>query len=653
MTKHTLGFCLNRYPDELLYSLFGRYQEVLRYPAEHDLPKSLFGTLVKAVVDFPSHLEDFVSTLPSGHPYNVNQLIDEGTLLPLYIPFARSEQIALTRNDMTYGNGMKIYARLGISKSQQQEKLKFCSFCVENDRREFDETYWHRSHQCVGMEVCSIHKIFLDRSHINPRTENRRSYYFVAENEIQAVPARPIDLSNSKHITLLNLAQDISWLLSQQNLAPGLDSLAQTYRRLLAEKGFSISSRGKVVSIDKLVKCFKEFYGREILQQLGCEIEEKIIERWLNQILQIGTRQTALNPLCHLLLIRFLGYSVKDFFDLPLEIKPFGDGPWPCLNHACKFFNSPVIEEYQLIRHKNGSSRRQPTGLFKCKCGFSYYRFGPDKVPEDRFRYSRVVEYGEQWEQKFTQFWSDPNITLFEIKRVFRMAGTTLEKYAFRLGLDLSRQGTKEVRSVDYSEKDLVKESIDDLRKKYREELLGVKLENSDKTRSYFREKHLKAYLFLYGYDRDWLDANFPANKNKVIPPKKLTVREWEEIDCELALLVRDAGQRLLNDTSRPKRITIEGISRKIGRRGQIRDNLSKLPLTKQSLDEFTETIAEAAIRRIHWTMKQFQEAGILPSRRLFVMKVSFHSSENSVSHLKEVQEAIDSALAQLHSILG
>jgi hypothetical protein len=107
-----------------------------------------------------------------------------------------------------------------------------------------------------------------------------------------------------------------------------------------------------------------------------------------------------------------------------------------------------------------------------------------------------------------------------------------------------------------------------------------------------------------------------------------------------------------LNDPTRPRRITVEKIGREIGRLGQIRHNLSKLPLTKQSLDEFTETDAEAAIRRIDWTMKQFQVAGVLPSRTLLVEKAGFsRGSGNAVSRSKEIQEAIDIALGKLESI--
>ncbi|PSB22806.1 hypothetical protein C7B76_02515 [filamentous cyanobacterium CCP2] len=652
MTKHTLGFCLNRYPDELLYSLFGRYQEVLRYPADNDLSQSLFGASTRAVVDFPSHLENFVSTLPSGHPFTVNQLINGGTLLPIYVPFSRHEQIALARNDMTHRNGMKIYGRLGILVNQRQENLKFCPLCVENDRKEFNETYWHRPHQCPGAEVCSTHQVLLERSHINPRNGGRPSYYFVAENEIQIVPARPIDLSNRKHIILLNIAQDISWLLNQENLAPGLNFLSQNYRRLLAEKGFAISSGRRIRNMTELVNCFEKFYGRELLQQLGCEIREGILESWLDRILQIGTSQKSLNPLYHLLLIRFLGYSAKDFFSLPLEIKPFGDGPWPCLNHACKFFNLPVIQEYQLIRYKDGRPRPQPTGLFKCGCGFSYYRLGPDKLPEDKFRYSGVVERGEQWEQKFTRYWNNSDVTLCEIIKIFRMREKALEQYAYHLKLDLYRQGTKGARPIDYSAQDLTQENASNIQKKYRDELLEAKSKNPDKTRSYFKKKYRKAYDFIYGNDRDWLNINFPSKKNKIRNPKKVIRRDWEEIDRELAVLVRDVGQRLRNDPSRPKRITVNVIGRQMGQSGRIQHNLSKLPLTKQSLDEFTETYAEAAMRRIDWTMKQFQEAGILPSRTLFIKKSGFgFGIGNAVSRSKEIQEAIDIALGKLESI--
>jgi hypothetical protein len=658
MTKHTLGFCLNRYPDELLYSLFGRYQDVLRYPSEEDLSKSLFGAPAYAVVDLPSHLDSFVNVLPSGHSCTIDQLIDEGTLLPLYIPFSRSKQIALVRNDMAQGNSRKIYGRLGILISQQWDNLKFCPLCVEDDRKKFDETYWHRLPQCPGVKVCPIHKVFLERSHINPKNERRRFHYFVAENEIQTLPARLLDLSNFQHITLLNIAQDISWLLSQTILVPEFSSLAQTYRRLLAERGFATPIGHQINDMTKLVNCFEEFYGKEFLQQLGCVIREEISNRWLDRILRTGAIQQALNPLYHLLLARFLGYSIKEFLNLCFEkdssseIKPFGDGPWPCLNHACNFFNVSVIEKYQLIRYKNGRSRPQPTGLFECKCGFSYYRIGPDKVPEDKFRYSGVAKHGEQWKQKFIEFWNNPDISLSKLIEIFRMQEKSLEEYAFQFGLTLPRQGSRGVRPINYSNKNLAQEDISDQQERYREELLKAISEYPNKTRTFFRKRYRKAFDFLYGYDKSWLDLNFPIKYKRGKKLQKTIRKDWEKFDHELAALVRDAVQSLLDEPSRPKRITLGTIGRKIGQSWHLEHNLSRLPLTKQSLDDSIETPTETAIRRIYWVMEQFQEEGILPSRSLFVVKAGF-TSASSLVRLKEIQEAIDDALNKLYSMFG
>lgn len=654
MTKHTLGFCLNRYPDELLYSLFGRYQEVLRYPAKEDLSKSLFGTVAYAVVDLPSHLDNFVGILPSGHSCTVDQLIDEGTLLPMYAPFARAEQIAAVRNAMAQGKSKGIYGRLGILINQQRENLKFCSLCAKDDRRKFGETYWHRLPQCPGVKVCHIHKVFLETSH----NERNSFHYFVAENEIQVLPPRPVDLSNPQHVTLINIAEDISWLLSQRSLISRFDSLAQTYRRLLAERGLATGIGHQIRDMAELICGFEEFYGSEVLQQLGCEIRQEMSNTWLDRILRTGAIQQALNPLYHLLLVQFLGYSIKDFFnlcfekDLSSESKPFGDGPWPCLNHTCKFFNAFVIEKYQLIRYKNGRCKPQPTGLFECEYGFSYYRIGPDKVAEDRFRYSGVTKHGEQWKQKFVRLWNDLDVSLGKLTEIFHVKEKALEKYAFQLGLTLPRQGTKGVRSINYLNEDLDEEDIFDKKKRYREELLKAISEYPNQTRSFFRKRYREAFDFLYGYDKSWLDISFPIKYRKGKKTQKTVRKNWEEFDRELAALVRNAGQSLLNDPLRPKRVTRGGIGRKIGQSWHLEHNLSRLPLTKQSLADSVETPAEAAIRRIYWVMKQFQEEGILPSRSLFVIKAGF-SSKASILRLKEVQEAIDNALDKLHSMLG
>ncbi len=89
------------------------------------------------------------------------------------------------------------------------------------------------------------------------------------------------------------------------------------------------TSRGRV-DVRMLLQMFKNCYPAQLLSLLNCELEEDIQENWLLRL--VRTPHGAQHPLHHLLLMHFLGQTAESFFDYPGEDRPFGVGPWLCLN---------------------------------------------------------------------------------------------------------------------------------------------------------------------------------------------------------------------------------------------------------------------------------------------------------------------------------
>src|SRR5712691_12792522 len=114
---------------------------------------------------------------------------------------------------------------------------------------------------------------------------------------------------------------------------------------------------------------------------LHCELDERTEESWLERLAH--KPDNAQHPLHHLLLIHCLEQTAEAFFHLPTEDKPFGTGPWPCLNPACNHFRQFQIKECHIIysQHIGG----KPMGTFACSCGYTYSRTGPDKSVNDHF----------------------------------------------------------------------------------------------------------------------------------------------------------------------------------------------------------------------------------------------------------------------------
>lgn len=86
--------------------------------------------------------------------------------------------------------------------------------------------------------------------------------------------------------------------------------------------------------VKELVAKFKQYYGEEFLDLIQCNISNDGYNNWLLDIFRKPRKRT--HPIRHLLVINFLGYSIKDIVENEVRYKAFGDGHWPCMNKVCK-----------------------------------------------------------------------------------------------------------------------------------------------------------------------------------------------------------------------------------------------------------------------------------------------------------------------------
>ena len=154
------------YPDELLYSVWARYKDHVRFTAKTDAFLELFGSRgVKPIIDLPCRIQSFVDRLPLEHCYNVNFFIDNHTLFPYYQAFLPKERRQLARDEMILGKGKGIHALLEVyTQILPSTWFRFCPKCVEEDKRKFGECYWHRLHQLPGVEICPLHEVLIEKS---------------------------------------------------------------------------------------------------------------------------------------------------------------------------------------------------------------------------------------------------------------------------------------------------------------------------------------------------------------------------------------------------------------------------------------------------------------------------------------------------------
>jgi hypothetical protein len=608
--------------------------------------RELFGDEAAiATVGLPSNLATLVSALPPGSPYTVKRLIENHTLFPFFAPFLASQQVQQLWADMEGERGSAIHMRSGVMAStvQPPEWLRFCPLCAEQDKQRFGEFYWHRLHQLPGVEVCPEHQVRILNSQIRILNPQTRHEFVSAERGIQIPRSHSYRLLNLHQAILLRIAQDAAWLLKQQSLLPGLEVLAKRYRDLLAERDLATYS-GRV-RVSELLGKFCECCPSDLLDQLQCQIDFESQHNWLFRL--VRSPKGSQHPLRHLLLMQFLGHTTESFFKLPKQFKPFGKGPWFCLNKTADHFRKPVITECEVIYSKEHG---KPIGTFYCSCGFIYTRTGPDKSEEDTLRITKIRAFGSVWEDALKRHWDNSSVSLRGIARQLGVDATTVKLHAAALELGFPRQGkrltNRTKRELTSYSSELGVEVSDILLESYRREWLTARQGYPDAGRTALKNQFQRVYAWLRQNDRDWLESHLPPRMTRTSPPAQV---DWESRDIELVDAVQLVAQNLRDKPGKPMRLTVAAIARELGQLALIQKHVDKLPSTAAALIKLVETREAFALRRIQWAVGCYREEGICPRKWQFVRRAGLRPE---IASLTSIQKAIDQALQTLNPLI-
>lgn len=597
------------YPDELLYSICARYGALMCYPNTVTATNDFFGDgAIAAVVDLPNRVGQLVDALPPGHLYSADDLIYQHTNFPFYAPFLPPDRALLVRNTMREGGHNRVAERIGLSadRLKMPTHLRFCPSCVEQDRSNFGETYWHRIHQVPGVEVCPHHATFLEKSNTLWRNSRNPGEAFAAEHSINDTSARALDTSEHIQSIQLSIARQALWLLEWSTETVGGQTLGRRYHNLLLRLGLACYN-GQVRTA-QLTKNFLAFYSSEFLESLGCDVRNPY-SSWLMRLLNTHKAEVAQHPIRHILFLISIGGSAPEVLESFVEFKPFGDGPWPCLNHASGHFAEPRIHSYRV---SDGEKKNlgKPTGTFSCACGFIYTRTGPDRSEADRSRWTSVRAYGADWENLLERLWGDTSLTLRQVAQELGVNELTVKRRAINLGLIFPRPA------------------------------LGITPPSKEIP---------DRYKIKQPPQRKLVNTNV---RNPRLSPskKKLTSKthiNWEGQDLILSEAVRNAALQIRSAAS-PRRVSITAIVRLVGHRAWLEKKLDKLPLTSEVLATHLESFEDYSIHRIVWASNFYREMGVRPSRAMLSKRAGIRG--RLVSNEERVRAELDSALVTLAS---
>jgi hypothetical protein len=639
-----MGFFPTPYPDELLYSACARYGKRTKYSNKKSVMRELFGpNRSNAVFDFPNRLEYFLSKLPPNN-YISDSLIDENTLFPFHEAFLTRKRANLIREEMKFAENNKIQMRLALNISQIKvpKYLRFCPLCAENDRNNYGETYWHRVHQLGGILVCIKHNCFLQDSFVSLGRESSTTFHS-AEESLKIQPPEFLRDNNSEHKLFLYLGKNAEWLLTQKKLSLEQGELRERYYNLLLKRGYAYYN-GRIKG-NKLYEAFNQHFSLDTyssvssssLDTLGCQIKSPRYAWYLN-LLGTTPAKVINHPIRHLLLMNFLGVTAKDFFDSFVEYKPFGVGPYPCLNKASEHYLELNIRTCEIVDNTVKNKRGIPCGLFFCGCGFIYQRLGCDNSIQDKYKYSSVKEYGKVWEEKLKELWMNLNLSVAQIAEILNTSAHCVTRHAIRLSLPMNQPNTRNVEG--YSRYRNPRKTFTQLLSRHRGSWLEHIKKYPNATRSELQRIATQPYFWLRKHDFDWIQDNSP--KIKRVYERRLT-HDWKKIDENLSIEVKHCCQKILMSTNPFQRVSLSAIIREVGHQAWLERRFLKLPKTHKIINFYYESTEDFVLRKIEQLERRFIEENTIPCKALFMELAG--SRSNSSKYSIKVKERMLSAL--------
>ncbi|EPB6937233.1 TPA: TniQ family protein [Proteus mirabilis] len=149
------------YPDELIYSLVARAGIRSAITSSKQLLSEVFGDRkVIATIDLPSHLSSISELLVNTGRFDVQQLIYEHTMFPIYAPFIDESIRLRAMKRMEHCSKGSVHLMLGAPASivKASDNFRVCPACVAKNMGQVigrDCGSCHLYHTALSMDFCA------------------------------------------------------------------------------------------------------------------------------------------------------------------------------------------------------------------------------------------------------------------------------------------------------------------------------------------------------------------------------------------------------------------------------------------------------------------------------------------------------------------
>jgi hypothetical protein len=603
------------YPDEVFFSWVGRFSTLSGYLTYDEVVQELFGQRnINNNIYYPEGLDFLCSKLPHSLNLTSEYIIEHHTTFPFFRPFMSE------KNQKTVIDGMKIKGKyhlkdiMGVNAGYifNDNRIKLCSDCFIEDVQNLGEGYIHRIHQIPGNLICLKHSRFLmliDVSDILVK-KNFIDINRITDRFIYNTCTSP----SEEHI---KLSQDIATLLDNKILHYEQNTVLNKYRNLLSFKNYR--SNSGIISQAKITNDFSSYYSKKFLTDLTSNLDKNSYsykDNWLN-IITKGNRQKV-HPIRHLLFIRFLFGSFKDFIEFNSIYKPFGDSPWPCLNRAANHYLTRVVDKCEVrIDLRQGN----PVGRFKCNCGFEYLRHGPDNCENDRHRYDWVNNYGPVWEAKLRELMIIESYSASKVGRILNCKGDTISHHAAQLGIGNHSRSVKLLRVSKLTRLD-----------QYKNIVAAYIKQNPDVIRKDIYTHFSKECATIIKNDRDWYEINMPPRSNRALNARyEADLQQWHQKDVELNTKVLIIVEQILIEFP-PVRVSKTQIIARLNYTSfNPMRNSKKLPITLKTIESSIESLTDFKKRKMEYFAKQMYENNETVTKTSLSEYVQYEKKEKEV----------------------
>lgn len=588
-------------PDEDYRNLVFRHQLQTPYEFYGHARTELLGRLMLSKIIYPENLSRLEQHLGVGDDF-INEIVMEHTFFPFLRPFMTPEQLQESKRSMFQpGYIRNPLIRTGL-RSYISSTERYCPTCLHEDAQQYGVSYLHRIHQFNFLSSCHMHgdALIHECPMCNVPLTNQSGSQMLTEPRCQNGHEIYELLRDQKSDTSFpNMI--INEFKELMNFETSVDVLVQRLLASLGNRGY-IHFKGDFIYKNELINDVIEHYGKEDVESLGIRIENLRSVGFLAAMFKTGSIQG--NILFYILIMRFLGGSVRAFFNLNERYSidlPFGTGPWRCMNYICPDYYKKVIRSCKRKAHE------WVTGTFTCPtCGMKYTRCGLPKE-EDESQYSidtmgalfidKALKYYREGYQinEIAGFMNSNKKTIGKYLRPFREKVRTGSK---RVNIQEARKvielGYREAAAASVSKIDICKETM----------LEAISVLGIDASRPSIRKYNIHRYDWLMKNEREWMEGILPAKKvmDKVL--------DRETMDDEMSRVVADAVRECRNNP--PKHIiSASAIFRLLPTNIYTRylNHKAILPKTVQIVQEGVETRDQYAIRIFPKVVEWFRDS--------------------------------------------